>query len=146
MEYHTASWLSTLLTAVTHVGCARKSLAGGTVGKHSLQWVTCLLGSAWPSIMGPLLINQTGFSPSLFIPQNEEWRFIHHWAWVTSFLSYYLSHYWKEAGEVSGCETTVTQSTYLFSQHREKGLPRMRVKNSWFALKGVFTLKYRKQV
>ena len=40
----------------------------------------------------------------------------------------------------------MTQGTYLPSQHREKGLPRMRVKNSWFALKGVFTLKHRKQV
>lgn len=35
VEYQAASWLSTLLTAVTHVGCARKSLAEGTVGKHS---------------------------------------------------------------------------------------------------------------
>lgn len=40
----------------------------------------------------------------------------------------------------------MTQSTYLFCQHKEKGLPRMRVKNSWFVLECVFTLKHRKQV
>lgn len=65
---------------------------------------------------------------------------------MTNFVLLSGFPYRKEAGEVSGCETTVTQGTYLPSQHRGEGLPRMRVKNSWFALKGVFTLKHGKQV
>lgn len=103
-------------------------------------------GSAWPPRMGPLLINQTGFSPPCSSPgMRSGGLFITEFAEQLSALlsvSLLKGGWWGKCG----CETTVTHSLYLFSQHREKGLPRMRVKNSWFALEGVFTLKHRKQV
>lgn len=98
--------------------------------------------------MGSLLLNETGFPPPCSSPQMRSggllitglgrptfcpiiWLSLLKRGWQSSWL-------WDISENVS--------QAHLSCQHREKRLPRMKVKNSWFALKGVFTLKHGKQV
>lgn len=90
-----------------------------------------------------LLLNETGFPLPVGALKEEVYSLLHFADKPSVLISGFP--YREEAGVVSGCETTVTQCIHVPSQLRKAGLPRMGVKNSWFASECVFTLRHREQ-